>query len=275
MYSLHCINEFKGCRIYFRTWRKETVRNTKKPTGYKEVAEEAAKHDFLSMSFEEGEMDGYLGDDLPNPLIILPPPPDEGSTAWELDHKLSIAYLQMDEARKELARRDAILRFPFAADAFNHALNGIIHHETTPALYTILARTRLDGGSSTGSAKRYYRRPRPFMVNHFPTLTPWEEDVLREDGSYPSGHTAIGWIWALILTDLFPSRSTEILERGLQFGISRNVCNVHWHSDVVAGRKCGGAVFKRLQQCPEFLRDLTAARKELGQEGLRQKVSAA
>jgi acid phosphatase (class A) len=101
------------------------------------------------------------------------------------------------------------------------------------------------------------------MVNNFPTLTPWDEEILKLDGSYPSGHASIGWIWALILKDLFPHRSREILKRGRQFGISRNICNVHWHSDVLAGRICGTAVTAKLYACPDFLQDLSLARKEL------------
>ena len=240
-----------------------------------EIPEGPVPGDLLSMDFDERELEGYLGEDMPNPLILLPPPPEEGSPGWELDMKLSDAYLQVGDARKELATRDAILRFPFAADAFNQVLNGIIHRETTPVLYRILARTRIDGGLSTGSAKRFYRRPRPFMVNHQPSLTPWDEEILRLDGSYPSGHTAIGWIWALILTDLFPALSSGILERGLEFGISRNICNVHWHSDVVAGRRCGAAVTDSLYKCSGFIRDLSVARKELTRAGLIDRISAA
>ncbi len=113
------------------------------------------------------------------------------------------------------------------------------------------------------SAKSFYMRPRPFMVNNQPTLTPWDMELLRQDGSYPSGDTAIGWVWALILVELFPDHSPKILERGLQFGISRNICNVHWYNDVVAGRICGAAVIKSLYKCPVFLNDLMYAKREL------------
>ena len=108
-------------------------------------------------------------------------------------------------------------------------------------MYIILRRTLADAGLSTYAAKDHYQRKRSFMVNNLPTCTPEEEAHLREDGSYPSGHTAIGWAWALILTEIFPEKTDEILERGKQFGISRMVCNVHWYSDVVAGRMMGAA----------------------------------
>jgi acid phosphatase (class A) len=49
-----------------------------------------------------------------------------------------------------------------------------------------------------------------------------------KDDSYPSGHTAIGLAWALILCELFPENANLILDRGRAFGESRVVCNVHW-----------------------------------------------
>ena len=87
--------------------------------------------------------------------------------------------------------------------------------------------------------------------------------MLREDGSYPSGHTAIGWAWALILTEIAPDRADAILARGRAFGESRNVCNVHWHSDVVEGRFMGAAAVARLHADPAFRADLEAAKAEL------------
>ena len=127
----------------------------------------------------------------------------------------------------------------------------------------VIRRSLADAGLSTYMAKDHYRRHRPFMVNEFPTCTPEEEDYLRHDGSYPSGHTAIGWAWALILTEIFPDQADVILERGKEFGISRNVCNVHWHSDVLAGRMMGAATVARLHANEDFLIDMEGAKKEI------------
>jgi acid phosphatase (class A) len=45
----------------------------------------------------------------------------------------------------------------------------------------------------------------------------------------------VGWAWALILAEISPEQSDAILARGAAYGASRNVCNVHWRSDVNAG----------------------------------------
>ena len=93
--------------------------------------------------------------------------------------------------------------------------------------------------------------------------TPEERKSLLESGSYPSGHAAAGWAWALILAEIAPERLDAILARGLAFGESRVVCNVHWESDVAAGRILGAGVVARLHADAGFRQDLEAAREEV------------
>ena len=80
--------------------------------------------------------------------------------------------------------------------------------------------------------------------------TPEIEAGLRNDGSYPSGHTSVGWAWALILSEIAPERQNQILSRGLAYGQSRSVCNVHWNSDVQAGFVIGFATIARFHSNP-------------------------
>ncbi|WP_143525076.1 acid phosphatase [Labilibacter marinus] len=212
-----------------------------------------------------GILEGYLSEnEIPNSLNLVPPPPEEGSVAFELDQEIAAMYVASnDEARREQAAKDADLHFPEAVDAFNMVLNTKISEANTPHLYMIMRRTLADAGLSTYGAKNHYQRKRPFMVNNTPTCTPNDEAALRKDGSYPSGHTAIGWTWALILSEVFPAQADVILERGKEFGISRNVCNVHWHSDVVAGRMMGAAAVAKLHANADFMIDLKVAKEEI------------
>jgi acid phosphatase (class A) len=87
--------------------------------------------------------------------------------------------------------------------------------------------------------------------------------MLRKDGSYPSGHSAIGYGWGLILAELFPDRASRLVARGRAFGDSRRVCNVHWLSDVEEGRIAAAATVARLHADAYFRKDLDAARAEL------------
>jgi acid phosphatase (class A) len=211
-----------------------------------------------------GILAGYLQpEELPNSLDLVPPPPAEGSAALAFDEEVSRRSLALrGTPRWDLAAADAELMFPEAAGTFSCALGIPITESDTPHIYMLLRRTLADAGLSTYSAKNHYQRQRPFMVNNAPICTPDEEELLRKDGSYPSGHTAIGWAWALILSEIAPERADAILARGRAFGESRIVCNVHWHSDVVEGQFMGAAAVARLHADPAFQAELEAAKTE-------------
>lgn len=211
-----------------------------------------------------GFLAGYLDQEaLPDSLALLPPPPAQDSAARGHDEAVSRRALALrGSPRWTLATRDAELRFPAAADTFSCALGIPVSEKQTPHLYILLRRTLADAGLSTYAAKNNYRRIRPFMENQAPICTPDEEKHLVKDGSYPSGHTALGWAWALILAEIAPDRANQILARGRAFGESRIICNVHWHSDVMEGRFMGAATVARLHGDPAFLAELEAAKTE-------------
>jgi len=212
-----------------------------------------------------GLLMGYLSEDerLDSIQFVLPAPASD-SARQALDTAVATDMLALnDTARWEIATRDANLAFPAAAETFSCALGVPVSEETTPNLYRLLWRTMTDIGLASYSAKNAYQRERPFMASDTPICTPQDEEALREDGSYPSGHTAIGWGWALILTELAPDRAEALLARGRAFGESRNVCNVHWYSDVVAGRLVGAGAVARLHADPEFVAGMVVAREEV------------
>ncbi len=208
---------------------------------------------------------GYLASDTaPRSEVLLPPPPAAGSTALALDEDINRKSMTLrDSPRWALAAEDAVLTFPAAAGAFSCALNAPITEQETPHLYMLLRRVLTDTGLATTGAKKKYMRSRPFVVNGERTCTPGDEQFLRKNGSYPSGHSTIGWAWALILSEIAPERQDEILARGRAFGQSRVICNVHWQSDVMEGRFMGAAMVARLHADPAFRADLEAAKAEL------------
>jgi acid phosphatase (class A) len=214
-----------------------------------------------------GILAGYLApESLPDSLALLPPPPSQGSAGFALDEEISGKALALrGTSRWALAVEDAELHFPAAADAFSCALRATVTESETPHLYMLLRRTLTDAGLSTYAAKNAYERPRPFMTNEQPICTPQDEAALAKDGSYPSGHTSLGWAWALLLTEIAPDRTDALLERGRAFGESRVVCNVHWQSDVLAGRFMGAATLARLHADAIFRKDLEVAKREYAQ----------
>jgi acid phosphatase (class A) len=221
-----------------------------------------------------GFLAGYLPKSaLPDSLALLPPPPAAGSAAFAADeHAYRATRSLRDTPRWALAAQDANLRFPDAARTFSCALGAAITEEHTPRLYVLMRRSLVDSGLATYAAKDHYQRRRPFVKLDDTSCTPQDEPKLRSDGSYPSGHSAVGWTWALILAQLAPERTDPILQRGYAFGQSRVICGVHWQSDVTEGRVIGAGVVARLHADPTFRADLQAAKAELAaarQKGLK------
>jgi len=208
---------------------------------------------------------GYLSPQaLPNSVVLLPPPPAAGSAALALDTEASRKSLGLrNTPRWRLAAEDADLRPSQAAGTFSCALNAPITEQETPRLYLLMRRVMIDAALSTSRAKNTYNRLRPFVINKQPTCTPVEEGILMKNGSYPSGHAAIGLALALILCEIAPEQTDAILARGRAFGESRMICNVHWQSDVIEGRLLGAAVVARLHADPQFRADIETARAEL------------
>ena len=212
-----------------------------------------------------GVLAGYLADgQIPDSLALLPPPPAPGSAAHGLDTAVAAgAWALRGTPRWQQAIADADLGFPQAATLYTCALGAEINPVDTPHAYVLLRRLRSDSSNATRAAKNHYKRPRPFVANDQELCTPEGRDGLAGNGSYPSGHTAIGWAWALVLAELAPDRSDAILARGRNYGESRLVCNVHWNSDLIGGRHMAAAVVARLHADPGFQRDLAAAREEI------------
>lgn len=208
---------------------------------------------------------GYLAADaVPASLQLVPAPPTAGSAAFALDEQVSRQARALRGTPRFLqATSDAELAFPTGANQFSCAIDLDVDAEHTPALYRLLERSRIDASAATRAAKHRYQRPRPFTVNGEPTCTPADETALRGNGSYPSGHTAIGWAWALILSEIVPERADAIQARGRNYGESRLVCNVHWQSDILEGRFMGAAAVARLHGNAAFEQDLQAARREI------------
>jgi acid phosphatase (class A) len=205
----------------------------------------------------------YLGGPLPNGGSLVGPPPPEGSDAHARDRAANAAALELGQSERfALAARDADLGPGAVPHAFSCAAGVAISDAGTPAITRLLRRATADFATSTSGVKAQYMRARPFTVNGKPTCTPEAEAALRGNGSYPSGHAAIGYGDALVLAAVFPDKAAAILKRGIDHGDSRRVCNVHWLSDVEAGQEIAGATFARLLSDAAFRDDLAKAQAE-------------
>lgn len=206
----------------------------------------------------------YIGGPLPQGETLVPAPPQAGSSEEAGDQARNRSALALTgSARWQLAAQDADLGSGWYGKAFSCAAGIAISPQATPAIANLLRRVGSDFGMSTGGVKSLYQRARPFTVNGQPSCTPEDEAGLRKNGSYPSGHSAIGYGTSLVLASILPERATQLVARGRAYGESRAICNVHWESDVEEGRVIAAATFARLQSVSDYERDVTAARKEV------------
>lgn len=229
------------------------------------VPDAQASREEMARAYRAVMANGYLPrDEVPDSLLINPPPPAEGSAAQARDEEAARAALALyGSPRFRQAAVDAAMFNPDGSSVFSCTAGLRIAADTTPRLDALLKRALPVLGRSTSPTKERYMRARPFTVNGAPTCTPDQEAMLRTNGSYPSGHSAIGYGWGLIMAQVMPGRAAQMVARGREFGESRRICNVHWLSDVEEGRHVAAAVVARLQSLPEFQSDVTAARAEI------------
>lgn len=217
-----------------------------------------------------GKLIGYLTEDkIPDSIKFIPAPAALTNTAaqaadeFAYQHSLALR----GTARWKLAAADAnIHEYPKALATFSCAMGFVPSVTETPNLVMLIRRTKSDAILATKGAKDAYNRPRPFFVHKNSTCEPSDEKRLSTQGSYPSGHAATGWAWALILSELIPSRQNALLKRGYEFGQSRVVCGYHWQSDIDAGFLAGAAAVAALHADPIFNAQMETARVEVAKK---------
>ncbi|CAN5239939.1 hypothetical protein BH10PSE12_BH10PSE12_03830 [soil metagenome] len=203
--------------------------------------------------------EAYLSpEEMPDGVRILPPPPAAGGPMAKADRDVFTATRRLkDSPRWKVATSD-VDTGPF--EHFVCALGVKLTARTAPALMRLLDRAGTAG--LVDPVKQYYHTPRPYIGSAAPICQPKTAD-LAANGDYPSGHTANGWMEALILAELAPDRATEILARGRAFGESRLICGAHSLSAVEAGWLAGAAATAALHGSAAFRTDMEAARDEM------------
>jgi acid phosphatase (class A) len=208
---------------------------------------------------------GYLSaEQAPDVTKIVPSAPTSGDARDTLDLSVFRATRALEGTpRWELARSDNEVSVAAMMRAFSCAAGITLDAEKTPKLNALLGRALVDATSSFNRLKNFYPdRKRPYLVAQGPiclaTTTP---GLTGPD--YPSGHTTFGWSVGLILADLIPGRSTDLLVRARAFGESRVICGVHNSSAIEAGRIVADSTISALRGNVDFRKDLEAARDEL------------
>lgn len=202
-------------------------------------------------------------EEMPDPMKFLPPPPGWTSPLFAGDYA---AYLWGKTIRPTERGAKAVEQAAYLFDEisayFSKPFGLEISREKTPAIYKVLYKGVVTAMHSYVRTKKAYGRARPFVRYGEPTPFPEDEKHLKNNGSYPSGHTVRGWCLGLLASEINPARQNELLKLGYEWGESRIIIGYHWKSDVEAARTLASAVYARLHTSEEFLADMAAARKE-------------
>ncbi len=217
-----------------------------------------------SLSFVRAQQPYFSRPEMPDLLQCLPAPPDTNSPEFARD---IMRYMwgktqRLDPERAAMADRDAIWTREALFGAFDEAFGLHVSKEDTPAIWRVLDNSIATVDSIRIIPKRFYHRKRPFERFNEPLLTRWEEDELRGEGSYPSGHTMRGWLTALLLAQINPAGADALFARGWEYGVSRVIVGAHWQSDVDASRIGASIGYSRLQTSPLFRAEMKAAQEE-------------
>jgi acid phosphatase (class A) len=218
----------------------------------------------LSLCIIAGEPHPYFtSPEMPNALHYLPAPPQTNEMRYAYDTaQYNWGKSVRNTPRGEKARLDAEYSIARIAAVFTPVMGIEISETNTPQIWKLLADATKTANFACDSAKKTYMRQRPYMVYNEPTLVPEDEAVLRKNGSYPSGHTTLGWTAALILCEINPDDQDAILKEGFEYGQSRVIAGFHWQSDVDAARLVASAAFARLHTSEAYLKQLRKAQKE-------------
>lgn len=227
--------------------------------------------DAMAASMQQGARakvpPGYLTGKPPVDILkLLPPPPLPGSAQDIADRTI---YATSAQGVEGPAWKAAIGQLNPTNAEFRQllscAVGAKISPETTPATMAMLARTGVDFIVPMDAAKKAYKRLRPFTTDKGRACDPSTADGVGErlGYSYPSGHSGIGWMWALVLADAVPAKASAIRAFGMETGDLRVACRVHWLSDVAYGRTLATSIYQRAAAEPEYQADLARAKAEL------------
>lgn len=200
--------------------------------------------------------------EMPQTVDILPPAPTAGTPRYEADRQVFLRTRALQGSpRWQLATADVETSTAAMLADFSCAAGTTLDAARMPRLVTLLERVASSSEPVTHAAKEANKRQRPFQIDDGPVCQPKEE--LAQSFDYPSGHSTWGWMVGLVLAELEPERSTDILLRARAYADSRVVCGAHNLSAIHAGAVNAASIIAALHGSPAFRADVTAARAEL------------
>jgi acid phosphatase (class A) len=210
---------------------------------------------------------GYLKAEEPfDGTAFLPPYPAKGSAAEAYDIAAWRESLKgVDTPRWKQAVADDPVGLKDGLTQFQCAVGVTLNKDNAPTLMALLGKAQLDTHWAVEKAKGHFKRPRPFADDpKAPTCLAIPAEMRSKvSTAYPGGHSTLGMTWGLILAELAPDRSQQVMDRVRDYSHSRLVCGIHFPSDLEAGHMLGAGLVARLHAEPEFRADMEKARAEV------------
>ncbi len=202
------------------------------------------------------EADWLSKDEVAALIAKLPPSPEPGSTRDLADLELEI-YMQ--EHRTHDRSAQAVVDSGYSTALAVKDIDPRITPDRNPAFFRFFARLHREANLVDGEAKDVWKRPRPFE-GHPDVVHPL---FTAKGYSYPSGHATMALCDAVILNQLFPSKSALILTNAKRIAQSRVIAGVHYESDVDEGEGLGMDIAGDLLNKPQFLAELSDLKTEV------------
>jgi acid phosphatase (class A) len=189
--------------------------------------------------------------------ILLPLPPVAGSAVDKADMQAVLdAQAQASDARKKMAFEDSEESVYLM---FTRVLGDKFTAANTPKLAAMFERIAESEGETLDPVKPIFGRVRPWIAN--PDVKAIAKPTKSQ--AYPSGHTTLVTITAIVVAGMVPEKRREIWARAYEYAESRVIGGMHFPSDIEAGLRSGTAIAGAMFALPGFQADYAAARAEV------------
>ncbi len=187
--------------------------------------------------------------------VLKPPPaPDSVQTKAEIGEVLTIQVTRTPEMEAQ-AQADAVEDVWRFSDVMGPAFKT----EALPIFSAFFDRIVATEGAVVDPAKDSWKRPRPHQASPLVKLVV----KTSNSGAYPSGHTTVGTLMGIVLSNMVPEKRAEIMDRAWVYGWNRVIGGIHYRSDIEAGRIAGSVIAARILEQQDFQTEFTAAKAEL------------
>lgn len=178
-------------------------------------------------------------------------PPVAGSPADVAD--LNYTQAVQAGADADTIREATIVAIFFDVFSFAQVLGPNFTPEKYPQTAAFFKKLEATTNAHKNKLKDHFARPRPVDAHAdvVKALVPYEAGY-----SYPSGHAARSWLYALVLGQLDPGDRLAMLREAGRVGYLRVLGGMHYQSDIIASRTFAELLYTQLMKDPEFTQAL-------------------